>query len=121
MALTVLTPSNPCASRLVRPSKSLASSNKTSTPLKRLAMFKTLMLATVLLPSIAFGQSSTSRSFYDRSGSFAGSSVTRGNQTTFTDRNGRFDGTSIRNRDGTTSVYDARGRFVGSSTNTTAP
>jgi hypothetical protein len=81
-------------------------------------MLKTLILATVLLPSLAFGQSSTSRSFYDRNGSFAGSSVTRGNETTFTDRNGRFDGTSIKNSDGTTSVYDRNGHFTGSVTNT---
>jgi hypothetical protein len=58
-------------------------------------MFKTLILATVLLPSLAFGQSSISRSFYDRNGSFAGSSVTRGNETSFTDRNGRFNGTAL--------------------------
>ena len=84
-------------------------------------MFKTLILATVLLPSLAFGQSSTSRSFYDRNGSFAGSSVTRGNSTSFSDRNGRFDGTAIRNSDGTTSLYDKSGHFTGSSTNTTQP
>ena len=84
-------------------------------------MFKTLVLATVLLPSIAFGQSSTSRSFHDSRGSFAGSSVTRGNETSFSDRNGRFDGTAIRNSDGTTSFYDKRGHFTGSSTNTTQP
>jgi hypothetical protein len=80
-------------------------------------MFKTLVLATVLLPSLAFGQ--TSRSFYDRNGSFAGSSVTRGNSTSFTDRNGRFDGAAIRNSDGTTSFYDKSGHFTGSVTNTT--
>jgi hypothetical protein len=62
---------------------------------------------------------SPSRSFYDRNGSFAGSSVTHGNQTSFTDRNGRFDGTAIKNSDVTTSFYDARGRFTGSLTNTT--
>jgi len=74
----------------------------------------------VLLPSLAFGQSSgTLRSFYDSRGSFAGSSVTRGNSTSFTDRNGRFDGTSIRNSDGTTSFYDRNGRFTGSVSNTT--
>jgi hypothetical protein len=82
-------------------------------------LFKTLCLATVLLPSVVFGQSSTSRSFYDSRGSFAGSAVTRGNSTSFTDRNGRFDGTAIRNSDGTTSFYDRNGHFTGSSTNTT--
>jgi hypothetical protein len=82
-------------------------------------MFKTLVRATVLLPSIAFGQSSTSRSFYDSRGSFAGSSVTRGNETSFSDRNGRFNGTAIRNSDGTTSFYDRNGHFTGSVINTT--
>jgi hypothetical protein len=62
-----------------------------------------------------------SRSFYDRSGSFAGSSVTRGNTSSFYDKSGRFDGSAIKNSDGTTSFYDARGRFTGSSTNTTQP
>jgi hypothetical protein len=61
------------------------------------------------------------RSYTDRNGSFAGSSSQRGNQTSFTDRNGRFDGTVIRNSNGTTSAYDARGHFVGSSTNTSQP
>lgn len=60
----------------------------------------------------------SSRSFYDRNGSFAGSSVTRGNTTSFTDRNGRFDGTATKNSDGTTSFYDRNGHFTGSSVNT---
>jgi hypothetical protein len=67
----------------------------------------------------ALAEPATSRSFYDPNGSFAGSSVTRGNSTSFTDRNGRFDGSAIKNSDGTTSYYDARGRFTGSSTDTT--
>jgi hypothetical protein len=78
-----------------------------------------LALATlVLVATNAGAEPSTSRSFYDRNGSFAGSSSTHGNSTSFTDRNGRFDGTSIKNSDGTTSVYDRNGHFVGSSTNT---
>ena len=67
----------------------------------------------------ALAEPSTSRSFYDRNGSFAGSSVTRGNQTTFTERNGRFDGSAIRNSDGTTSFYDRNGHFTGSVINAT--
>jgi hypothetical protein len=66
----------------------------------------------------ARAEPSTSRSFYDRSRSFAGSSVTRGNSTSFTDRNGRFDGAAIKNSDGTTSLYDRNGHFTGSVTNT---
>ena len=63
--------------------------------------------------------SAQTRSFYDRNGSFAGSSVTRGNSTSFTDRNGRFDGTAIQNSNGTTSFYDRNGRYTGSTVNTT--
>ena len=72
----------------------------------------------MLLPTLAHVELSTSRSFYDRNGSFAGSSVTRGNSTSFTDRNGRFDGSAIRNSDGTISFYDKSGHFIGSVTNT---
>jgi hypothetical protein len=72
-----------------------------------------IVAATFLLPALAHAQQS-SRAFYDRNGSFSGSSVTRGNATTFTDRAGRFDGTAIRNSDGTTSFYDRSGHFTGS-------
>jgi len=58
------------------------------------------------------------RSFYDGRGSFAGSSVERGNSTSVYDRHGRFDGTITRNSNGTSSYYDGRGRFTGSSTST---
>jgi len=83
------------------------------------------VLASLLLidatSTATLAEPSMSRSFYDRYGSFAGSSVTRGNQTTFTDRNGHFDGSAIRNRDGTISFYDRNGHFTGSTTNTTQP
>jgi hypothetical protein len=58
------------------------------------------------------------RSFYDARGSFAGSTVERGNSTSVYDRNGRFDGSIVRNNNGTSSYYDGRGRFSGSSTST---
>jgi hypothetical protein len=77
----------------------------------------------------SFGGSSTvragdrdqTRSFYDRSGSFAGSSNSHGNTSSFYDKSGRFSGSAIRNSDGTTSFYDKSGRFTGSSTNTSQP
>ena len=59
---------------------------------------------------------STTRSFYDSRGSFAGSSVTRGNSTNVYDHSGRFDGSIIRNNNGTRSFYNRSGRFSGSST-----
>jgi hypothetical protein len=77
-----------------------------------------IVLLIVWLPS-ALADPATSRSFYDRNGSFAGRSTTRGNATSFTDRNGRFDGTAINNSDGTTSLYDRNGHFTGSTVNTT--
>jgi hypothetical protein len=84
-----------------------------------LACIMALLVIAMWFISAAGAEPSSSRSFYDRNGSFAGSSVTRGNATSFTDRNGRFDGTAIRNSDGTTSLYDRNGHFTGSVTNTT--
>lgn len=87
-----------------------------------------LLLMMLMLPSMVYAQTKTgpatgprTESFYDRNGSFAGSTSTRGNSTTFTDRNGRFDGTAIQNSDGTTSFYDRSGHFTGSRSNTTQP
>ena len=56
------------------------------------------------------------RSFYDRNGSFAGSSSTYngGKSTSFYDRNGSFAGSAVRNSNGTTSFYDKNGSFTGS-------
>jgi hypothetical protein len=59
---------------------------------------------------------SLSRSYYSR-GSFAGSSVTRGNSSSFYDGQGRFSGSAIKHGN-STSFYDGRGRFTGSSINT---
>ena len=55
-----------------------------------------------MLPMSAEAQQS--RSFYDQRGSFAGSSVTRGNSTSVCDGRGSFAGSSIRNSGGTTSL-----------------
>jgi hypothetical protein len=55
---------------------------------------------------------------YDRSGSFAGSSITRGNSTSAYDCNGHFADSAIRNSNGIESYYDKAGRFVGSSVTT---
>ena len=75
-----------------------------------------LGLAIVLASTAAFADS-RSRSFYNGNGSFAGSSVTRGNSTSFYDRSGSFSGTAIRHGN-STSFYDGRGHFTGSSINT---
>jgi hypothetical protein len=77
-----------------------------------------LCTATILaLIAPANAQSWTSRSFYNERGSFAGSSVTRGNSSSFYDGQGRFSGSAIRHGK-STSFYDGRGRYTGSSINT---
>jgi len=77
-------------------------------------MTRALITATVLAV-LATTAAAEQRSFYDRNGSFAGSSVERGNSTSVYDRSGRFDGSITRNSNGTRSFYDAHGRFTGSS------
>jgi hypothetical protein len=91
-----------------------SSATKEDHAMKMLLMFAT---AVGILAAAPYASAQTgSRSFYDGRGSFAGSSVTRGNSTSVYDRSGRFDGSIIRNSNGTTSYYDGRGRFTGSST-----
>ena len=59
--------------------------------MKLLLMFA---MAVGMLAAAPYASAQT-RSFYDRNGSFAGSSVTRGNSTSFTDRNGRYTGSTV--------------------------
>jgi hypothetical protein len=70
-------------------------------------------LAIALLAVSEAHAQSTSRSFYNERGSFAGSSVTRDRSTSFYDARGRFAGTAIKHGN-STSFYDGRGRFTGS-------
>jgi hypothetical protein len=79
------------------------------------AIVVSMAMPAVAQPSDAQSQS---RSYYNGSGSFAGSSVTRGASTSFSDNRGSFAGSAIRNSNGSTSFYDGRGRFTGSSVNT---
>jgi hypothetical protein len=83
-------------------------------PMKLLLMFATAVGILAAAPC-ALAQT---RSFYDQRGSFAGSSVTRGNSTSVYDARGSFAGSAIRNSNGTTSFFNGRGSFVGSSVNT---
>jgi hypothetical protein len=76
-----------------------------------------LTAAIVVLIMPAHAQSQSQRSYYNGAGSFAGSSVTRGNSTSFSDNRGSFAGSTIRHGN-STSFYDGRGRFTGSSVNT---
>ena len=74
---------------------------------------RTLLIIAVLAlsaPVAAYAEPSTTRSFYDGRGSFAGQSFTRGNTTSFSDGQGRFSGSAIRHGN-STSFYDARGRY----------
>jgi hypothetical protein len=82
---------------------------------------KFLAIILALAPTLALTEpaeaQSTSRSFYNERGSFAGSSVTRGNSSSFYDGQGRFSGSAIKHGN-STSFYDGRGRYTGSSINT---
>lgn len=80
-------------------------------------------LVAVLISASAAQAQSSSRSFYDKNGSFAGSSSTynAGKNTSAYDRNGSFAGSAIRNSNGTSSFYDKNGHFTGSSVNTSRP
>jgi hypothetical protein len=72
-----------------------------------------LCTATILALTASANAESTTRSFYNDNGSFAGNSVTRGNSTSFYDSRGSFAGTSIRHGN-QTSTYDGRGHYTGS-------
>jgi hypothetical protein len=91
-------------------------SNQGCHPMKLVLMFATAVGILATSP-YASAQTAT-RSFYDQRGSFAGSSVTRGNSTSVYDARGSFAGSAIRNSNGTTSFFNGRGSFVGSSVNT---
>jgi hypothetical protein len=75
--------------------------------------------ALFLVAKCSAASAEESKSFYNKNGSFVGSSSTRDNSTSFSDRNGHFDGTAIKNSNGTTSLYDRNGHFTGSVVNTT--
>jgi len=81
--------------------------------------FGLLWILFSIMPAKA--EPSSSRSYYDKGGSFAGSTITRGNSTNAYDKSGHLSGTVIRNSNGTSSFYDGRGHFTGSSVNTTQP
>jgi hypothetical protein len=79
---------------------------------------KTLAIIIALAPTLALAepaaaQSTTTKSYNDNRGSFAGQSWTRGNTTSFSDGQGRFSGSAIRHGN-STSFYDGRGRYTGS-------
>jgi hypothetical protein len=76
-----------------------------------------IIAALALSAPAASAEPSTTRSFYNGSGSFAGQSFTRGNSTSFSDGQGRFSGSAIRHGN-STSFYDSRGRYTGSSIDT---
>jgi hypothetical protein len=70
-----------------------------------------------LVMGVAKAEPSISRSFHNERGSFAGSSVKRGNHTSFYDSQGRFSGSSV-DYGRSKSFYGPRGNFTGSSINT---
>jgi Protein of unknown function (DUF4236) len=81
---------------------------------------KTLLLLAILywvFTTFAHAQGFATKSFYNANGSFAGSSIMRGNSSSFYDGQGRFSGSSIRHGN-STSFYDGSGHYTGSSINT---
>ena len=70
------------------------------------------MLITAALVALAMPAAAQTRSFYDGNGSFAGSSVTRGNSSSFYDGQGRFSGSAVRHGN-SRSFYDGQGRYTG--------
>jgi hypothetical protein len=85
--------------------------------MKYLLMFLISLGLLAALTIYAGAEPWTSKSFYNERGSFAGSSVQRGNATSFYNSRGSFDGSAIRHGKWT-SFYDGRGRYTGSSINT---
>jgi hypothetical protein len=71
----------------------------------------------MLAVSAAHGQQGSRETFTDQRGNFAGSSVTRSNQTDYSDRRGGFSGSSIAH-DGKVDHYDRNGRYQGTTTTT---
>ena len=84
---------------------------------KRAVIWGLVLWVLVTIAGAAQAQSSSSKTFYDQQGRFAGSSITRGNSSTYFDSQGRFNGSSVQygNR---TQFYNYQGHFSGSTINT---
>ena len=85
--------------------------------LKRVVLWGLLFWLLATLAGAARAQSTTTRSFYNSSGSFTGSSVTRGTTSNFYGDNGAFSGSATR-QGKWTNYYDAQGRYSGTSIGT---
>jgi hypothetical protein len=77
------------------------------------------IIALLAATSVASAQSTitTSKSFYDKNGSFAGTAQQRGNSSSYYDGQGRFNGSSVQHGN-QTSYYDKNGSYSGSTINT---
>jgi hypothetical protein len=71
----------------------------------------------LLLTTFAGAAQAQSRSYYNANGSFAGSSVQRGNSSSFYNERGGFAGSSVRHGKWE-NFYDYQGRLSGSTINT---
>jgi hypothetical protein len=76
---------------------------------------KMLIIAAMLIGSTTLAMAQ-SQSYYDRHGSFTGSSSTHNGNMAFRDRHGHFTGSAITHGN-STAIYDARGRYQGTVTN----
>ena len=77
--------------------------------LKRLLLWGILFWVLATFASAGQAQSTTTRSFYNSSGSFAGSSTTRGTSSSFYNGSGAFAGSATR-QGKWTNFYDSQGR-----------
>jgi hypothetical protein len=69
----------------------------TMTTQLRVALFGAFVLIALIVGLVMPAKAdSVNRSFYNERGSFAGSSVTRGNSSSFYDGQGRFSGSAIK-------------------------
>ena len=85
--------------------------------LKRLLLWGILFWVLATFASAGQAQSTTTRSFYNSSGSFAGSSTTRGTSSSFYNGSGAFAGSATR-QGKWTNFYDSQGRYSGTSIGT---
>ena len=77
---------------------------------------RALLVVLVLWLCSTFARAeSVSKSFYNSNGSFAGSSIQRGNSGSYYDGRGSFSGSSV-TRGNSTSYFDHAGRYSGSTT-----
>ena len=78
-------------------------------------MIKTILTLAATIFLFTSPVNGEERTFYDRNGSYSGSSRSQGIGSAFYDRSGRFNGSS-HTQGNTTTFYDRNGRYQGQTT-----